>query len=567
MIAGIIGDCAGNTGVEILPVRVVSESGVANLTMIGLGIRYAISRGADVINLSLNFEENDYVSYWIDRAVAAVINVVVAAGNSKRDISKIYLANVQGVIAVSGIDNDYELSGTSNYGANIAFCAPDSYVTSSAFPTMVRKGTSFGAPMVATALALAKLDKNHTEEDLPVICRKLKDAIPDVNNYGYGLMQLDKLTESETYTISYNANGGTGAPPSQVKTRGVDLVLSTTQPVRTCTVTLDFGTGITDERIVKATFSGWKAEGTGTNYSPGSTYTEDAVDTLYAQWTFGTLGALPSPSRDGYSFDRWYTAKTGGNAVTESTKITKDMTIYAKWKPDFGIDRDLQNTYWAKSQFATIDTYGEGLTYKWYINGEYYSAGSTRDRSSPGKYYNLLNLSILESDYTLFCRVSKGEQYIDSSEVVVHVGDNLAISIDDIIVDMRSYDGINGMIAVGDRGNIRVRVKPAGVTSDVKYTTSDKNILDLDGSTPFIKTWPGGDIVEMTNAFNARQIGTVTITVEIDGISDAIELTIDIESLIILMGVILKMDLPMSWHMECFLMHVILQIRLYSWKV
>ena len=335
MIAGIIGDCAGNTGVEILPVRVVAENGVANLTMIGLGIRYAISRGADVINLSLNFEENDYVSYWIDRAVAAGINVVVAAGNSKRDISKIYPANVPGVIAVSGIDNDYELSGTSNYGANIAFCAPDSYVTTSAYPTMVRKGTSFGAPMVATALALTKLDKNHTEEDLPVICRRLKDAIPDVNNYGYGLMQLDRLTESETYTITYNANGGTGAPESQIKTRGVDLILSTVEPTMTFTVTLDYGTGTTDTRTVKAAFADWKEEETGTKYAPGAIYTEDAAVTLYAQWINGTLGTLPSPTRDGFNFLGWFTEKTGGTIVTESTEVTENTLIYAQWGSDW----------------------------------------------------------------------------------------------------------------------------------------------------------------------------------------------------------------------------------------
>ena len=37
-----------------------------------------------------------------------------------------------------------------------------------------------------------------------------------------------------TYTISYNANGGTGAPSSQTKTYDVPLILSKTIPKRAC---------------------------------------------------------------------------------------------------------------------------------------------------------------------------------------------------------------------------------------------------------------------------------------------------------------------------------------------
>ncbi len=42
-------------------------------------------------------------------------------------------------------------------------------------------------------------------------------------------------------------------------------------------------------------------------------------------------GSLPTPSRRGYTFDGWYTAKDGGSKVTEDTKISKDTTIYAHW--------------------------------------------------------------------------------------------------------------------------------------------------------------------------------------------------------------------------------------------
>lgn len=41
---------------------------------------------------------------------------------------------------------------------------------------------------------------------------------------------------------------------------------------------------------------------------------------------------LPTPEKEGFDFQGWYTAKTGGTAVTADTVINNDMTIYAQWK-------------------------------------------------------------------------------------------------------------------------------------------------------------------------------------------------------------------------------------------
>ncbi len=47
-----------------------------------------------------------------------------------------------------------------------------------------------------------------------------------------------------------------------------------------------------------------------------------------------TYGALPVPTRSGYEFQGWYTAKSKGSKVTSTTKVTKDKshTLYAHWK-------------------------------------------------------------------------------------------------------------------------------------------------------------------------------------------------------------------------------------------
>lgn len=72
-----------------------------------------------------------------------------------------------------------------------------------------------------------------------------------------------------TYTVSYNANGGSGAPGNQTKTYGVNLTLSITKPTRT-----------------NYNFKGWgtSANSTTVSYAPGSTYSTNGAITLYAVW-------------------------------------------------------------------------------------------------------------------------------------------------------------------------------------------------------------------------------------------------------------------------------------------
>ena len=43
------------------------------------------------------------------------------------------------------------------------------------------------------------------------------------------------------------------------------------------------------------------------------------------------LGELPVPTREGYVFDGWWTASSGGTQVTTSTIVTGSQTLYARW--------------------------------------------------------------------------------------------------------------------------------------------------------------------------------------------------------------------------------------------
>jgi len=154
----------------------------------------------------------------------------------------------------------------------------------------------------------------------------------------------------KTYTITYNANGGSGAPSAQTKTKGTNLTLSSTKPTYT-----------------GYNFSSWntKADGSGTSYSSGGTYSTDADVTLYAQWTVKTYtisysanggsGAPSSqtkthgvnltlrsgkPTRSGYTFIEWNTNSYGtGTSYDPGDTYTSNSgtTLYAIWQAsDFG---------------------------------------------------------------------------------------------------------------------------------------------------------------------------------------------------------------------------------------
>lgn len=45
----------------------------------------------------------------------------------------------------------------------------------------------------------------------------------------------------------------------------------------------------------------------------------------------GTLTSLPTPTWSGYTFDGWYTNKTGGERITTSTEFKSDTIVYARW--------------------------------------------------------------------------------------------------------------------------------------------------------------------------------------------------------------------------------------------
>lgn len=153
-----------------------------------------------------------------------------------------------------------------------------------------------------------------------------------------------KIPKKPSYTVSYNANGGSGAPGNQTKWYGTTLKLSTTKPTRTGYTFQGWGTSTTDTTV---------------DYAPGANYTANASDTLYAIWkintytikydanggsgapgnqtkTYGTDLTISSivPTKTNYTFKGWSTSATGSVAYLSGSSYTAnaEVTLYAVWE-------------------------------------------------------------------------------------------------------------------------------------------------------------------------------------------------------------------------------------------
>ncbi|MGN6869938.1 MAG: S8 family serine peptidase [Solirubrobacteraceae bacterium] len=116
-------------GATIMPVRVLDADGNGDSVTIGKGIRYAVTHGARVINLSLEFRK-DVTASDIPEVIRAIgfahrhgVVVIAAAGNDSSP-HVAYPAAARSVISVGATTRDRCLADYSNGGPNLDLVAP-----------------------------------------------------------------------------------------------------------------------------------------------------------------------------------------------------------------------------------------------------------------------------------------------------------------------------------------------------------------------------------------------------------------------------------------------------------
>jgi serine protease len=136
-VAGMIAESTNNGvgltglayGAKIMPVRVLDSDGNGDSQTIARGIRYAVKHGAQVINLSLEFDITVTASQ-IPNIISAInfahrhgVVVVAAAGNDGSQ-HLAYPAAAPAVVSVGATTSDRCLAGYSNVGTKLDLVAP-----------------------------------------------------------------------------------------------------------------------------------------------------------------------------------------------------------------------------------------------------------------------------------------------------------------------------------------------------------------------------------------------------------------------------------------------------------
>ena len=129
---------------------------------------------------------------------------------------------------------------------------------------------------------------------------------------------LYAVWKANTWTVRFDANGGSGAPAAQTKTYGIDLKLSTTKPTRALYNFLGWGTSSSSSSAV---------------YQPGGTYTVNADITLYAVWELAWIAPKLSNhncfrcNQNGVADDLGTYCRLVGDWVTDRTVQSITVTV------------------------------------------------------------------------------------------------------------------------------------------------------------------------------------------------------------------------------------------------
>ena len=244
---------------------------------------------------------------------------------------------------------------------------------------------------------------------------------PNINLYA--------VWNKNTYTIKYDANGGTEAPAAQTKYYGTDIELSETIPKKDC-----------------SQFLGWntKKDGTGTTYKSKGIYKANKDITLYAKWQtanykleydsndFKILAKnMPSnqttkgcqtikvsstvPTRRGFFFKGW-SEISYGILLKDATiykagdiiNITKDTTLYAQWESTDPIIECINDNIWR-------NTYGR-VTVKVTDKGNDFTAIKyNKDfNKEPNEFTTTKNTITITDAVTNLIDVRAYDEYIDA---------------------------------------------------------------------------------------------------------------------------------------------------------
>lgn len=270
-----------------------------------------------------------------------------------RKITAIWKQDNVGMVVFNPIGTAY-VSGPMGYGGG--YIRPEQIVVGSGgtkikhYVTFNANGGS-GAPsrqtkMYGSVLTLSNTRPSRTGYTFVKWCTNTAGTGTSYNPGGqYGVdsdVTLYAIWKANTWIVSYNANGGSGAPGNQTKTYGQTLTLSSTRPYRT-----------------NYNFVGWgtSSSSMSPSYQPGGAYTANSGITLYAIWSL----AYTKPRISNLRVDR---CTSNGTVSDEGT--------YAKVQFSWACDRTVSamEIRWGSSK-VTVSASGTSGNVNQVVNGSF----------------------------------------------------------------------------------------------------------------------------------------------------------------------------------------------------
>ena len=252
-------------------------------------------------------------------------------------------------------------------------------------------------------------------------------AVQNLMSAQQGLLTLYAVWQANSYTVSFDSNKGSGSSTP------------TTAEPATVTYGMAYGTLPTVKRT-GYDFVGWYTQETeGTVITAESVVDVTTDITLYARWTAkkydvsfdsnqgsgssipttaakievtydDTYVSLPTVSRDGYTFNGWYTQASGGTKIEASNRIslTEHQTLYAQWKVN-----SYKVTYNANGGSFADGTTSKDKTLSYDNSYELPDAAPTRDgytfqgwftASTGGTQVNAGTIMVTAKEHTLYAQ-------------------------------------------------------------------------------------------------------------------------------------------------------------------